>query len=301
MKNKNTRRKCKIGIRRELSGLAFLLPAVVLIFLFKYVPIILGVLGSFFNISLVKLPGEFIGFDNYIRIFKDAKFYTDIFNNLKLLLYSTMMTFWPPILLAILLNEVRNPKIKTLYRVMFFIPAVTPAIANQILWKFIWQPDYGLANQIFQSIGLQPQMWLNSERLVYFCMHFPGLLICGGMNMVVFLAALQNIPNEQYEAACIDGASVLNRVRYVTIPNIMSTIITMFTLNIIYVFEALEGPMVLTGGGPAGATEPVLLYAYDSAVNKMDYGYTLAITTVVFLTTMILTIVFQRFTKRDEA
>ena len=285
--------------RREISGVAFLLPTIILMFSFKYVPILMGMFVSLFNLDIVNMPGEFVGFHNYIRAFTDTRFYESLWHNVKMMLYSTCMSFWPPILLAILVNEIRG-KAKTFYRVMFFIPAVTPAIATTILWKYIWNPDYGLANALLNSIGLAPQMWLNSKAWVYFCMSFPAMLVCGGMNMVIFLAALQNIPQEQYEAAVMDGAGILRRVRHITIPHISGTIVTMFLLSMIGIFNALEGPLILTGGGPAGSTETVLLYAYQQAVNSMDYSYAVTMATIVFFVILLLTAIVNKATEEKD-
>ena len=285
--------------RRELSGVIFLLPTILLMLCFKYVTIIMGMFVSLFDLNIVKMPGEFVGLHNYIRAFTDVRFYESLWHNVKMMIYSTCMSFWPPILLAILVNEIRG-KARTFYRVMFFIPAVTPAIATTILWKYIWNPDYGLANAFLNSVGIAPQMWLNSEQWVYFCMSFPTLLVCGGMNMVIFLAALQNIPQEQYEAASMDGAGILRRVKHITIPHIFGTIVTMFLLSMIGIFNALEAPMILTGGGPAGSTETVLLYAYQQAVNSMDYSYAVTMATIVFFVILILTAVVNRATKEKE-
>lgn len=292
------KKEIRLGTRTELVGFLLLLPAVASLVLFKYVPMLLGFFESFFKIDIVNLPGKFFGFDNYIRAFTDKQFIGAFSHNIKFFVYGLIMNFWVPIVLAMLVDETR--KGRTLFRLGYFIPACTPAIAMQVLWKYFWQPDYGLANFLIGKFGISPQLWLNDPKLVYFCMMFPGLIICGGMNMVIYLAALQDVPREHYEAAIIDGASILQRVRYVTLPAIKNIVVLMLTLSIIAALNTMENVLVLTGGGPANSTQMLYLYAYQVGVNTMDYSYAMTMCTIVFVITMILTIVFNKMTKSDD-
>ncbi len=292
------RKTVKLGTKTEIVGLLLLLPAVASLVLFKYFPVLLGVFESFFKIDIVNLPGKFIGFDNYIRAFTDKQFLGAFWHNAKFFIYGLVMNFWVPIVLAMLLDETR--KGKAFFRLGYYIPACTPAIAMTILWKYFWQPDYGLANFFMTKLGLEPQLWLNDPDLVYFCMSFPGLVICGGMNMVIYLAALQDVPRDQYEAAMIDGASIIQRIRYITLPTIKHIIVLMFTLSIIGALNAMDNVLVTTGGGPANSTQTMYLYAYQVGVNTMDYSYAMTMMTIVFVITMTLTIVFNKITKEKD-
>ncbi|MBP3359963.1 MAG: sugar ABC transporter permease [Clostridia bacterium] len=296
--NKRKKIRAYISVRNEILGIVLLLPAVLSLLIFKYLPVAVGVFESFFKIDIVNLPGDFVGLANYIRAFTDKQFMGSIFHNLKAFVYSLAMNFWIPIVLAMLIDEIR--KGKTLFRLGYFIPACTPAIAMTVLWKYFWQPDYGLANYFIGLLGIEPQLWLSSEKLVYFCMYFPGMVVCGGMNMVIYLAALQDVPREHYEAAIVDGAGILQRVRYITLPAMKNIIVLMLTLSIIGSFNLMENVLVLTGGGPANSTQTMYLYAYQVGVNSMDYSYAMAMTTIVFVITMILTIVFNRITNKED-
>ena len=250
---------------KTIIGIMLLLPALASLIVFKYVPLFMGAFISFFDFDIVNMPGEFVGFENYIRAFSDSKFYASLWHNVKMFAYTLIMNFWPPILLAILINEIK--KGRTMFRLAYFIPACAPMIAMTIFWKYFWQPDYGLANYLVGLLGMEPQLWLNDTKLVYFCMHFAGLIICGGMNLVIYLAALQNVPQELYEASVIDGANLINKV------------------------NAMEDIMVFTGGGPAGSTETALLYAYKQGTNSMDYSYAMTMITIVFIIVLILNII----------
>ena len=284
--------------RNEVLALLFLLPSIILFAMFKYYPILSGVFVSFFDIDIVNLPGDFCGFKNYLRAFGDVRFYQAIWHNVKFFAYSIVMTFWQPIILAILVNEMRR-KSKTVFRLLYFIPAVVPAIATTILWKYFFNPDYGLANYVVQLFGGEPQLWLNDKAWVYFCMNFPGMVVFGGMAMVYYLAALQDVPNDLYEASMLEGATFVQRVRYVTLPGIKNIVITQFILSLTGIFGTMENILLWTGGGPAGETETILVYAYKQAINSMDYSYAITLSTIVFVVTLVITYAFQRKTQEE--
>lgn len=287
-----------LGIKKEILGLLLLTPALALIIIFKYFPIMMGAFLTFFKLDIVNMPGKFIGFDNYVRAFSDKQFLLSFFNNLKVFAYIMCMNFWTPIMLAILVNETR--KGKTIFRLAFFIPACAPAIAMTVLWKFFWQPDYGLANYILGIFNLPPQMWLNSESWVFFCIYFQNLIICGGMNFVIYLSALQEVPQELYESAMLDGAGFVGRLRNVTLPSIRGIVVLMLTLTIINSLNAMENIMIMTGGGPGNSTRTMMLYAYQQATKSNDYSYAITMTTIVFIVTMTLTVVFNRITDKKD-
>jgi len=291
------KRRMRLDLKSELSAMAFIAPSLLLFLAFKYYPIISGIFVSFFDIDIVNLPGRFTGFDNYIRAFTDSRFYAALWHNVKFLFYTIIMNFWCPIVLAIMINEVHKKK-QTVFRMLYFIPAVAPTIAMTVLWKYFWKPDYGLANYLIGLIGIEPQMWLNSKTWVYFCMNFPSLVICGGMNMVIYLAALQDVPNELYESAMIDGAGFLRRIWSITLPQIKNVIMAMLLLCVMNVFNTMENVLVYTGGGPGGSTETMLLYAYKQASGSLDYSYAIAMATIVFFLTLTITAVLNRIQDR---
>lgn len=288
----------RIRNRHALSPWLFLLPALVCFALFKYYPIILGFFVSFFKMDIVNPPGEFIGLGNYIRAFSDSAFLSAIRNNVEFFLVTIILAFWVPILLAILINEVR--KGKTLARLLYFIPAIAPGIAIAVLWKYIWQPDYGFANFLTGLFGLEPQLWLNDPRLVKWCMQFPGLVMGGGMSMVIYLAAFQDIPEEQYESALIDGAGFWKRIRYIALPQISSIVGIMFILTLIDVFNMFDAPQVMTGGGPSGASETMILYAFKVAYRDMDYSYGITLSNIAFIIVFIFTAIQLSLSGRKD-
>ena len=290
--------KAKDIIKRDVLPWFFLVPAIISFAMFKYYPILLGFFVSFFKVDIVNLPGTFIGFDNYIRAFQDKEFLNAVLNTFQFLAISLLINFWVPIFLATLINEVRRGK--TFMRTMYFIPAVAPGIAMNVLWKYIWQPDYGLANYLLKVLGLPTQKWLNDPMLVKWCMQFPGLVIGGGLTMVIYLAALQSIPKERYEAAELDGAGLWARFRYITMPSLRPTTFYVMVNMIIGSFNVFIQVMMLTGGNPNGKTSTLQYLLYDKAFNQFAFGEASAIGMISAVTIVILTVILNRTLKLNS-
>ncbi|HML46792.1 MAG TPA: sugar ABC transporter permease [Clostridia bacterium] len=297
--NKTVKRR-RAGLNwAGIVGWFFLLPAIISFALFKYYPILLGIFVSFFKVDIMNMPGQFIGFQNYIRAFQDHNFLNAVKNNFQFLLVCLVLNFWVPIFLAVLINEVR--KGKTFMRTMYYIPAIAPGIAMMVLWKYIWQPDFGLANYIMRVFGLPRQLWLNDTALVKWCMQFPGLVMGGGMNMLIYLAALQDIPEEQHESALIDGAGFLRRIFSISIPQIRPILSTMLMLMVIGVFNMFDNVKIMTEGGPIAATETIILYAFKNAYTFSDYGYALTLSTISFAFIFVLTLIQMKLDRDPQA
>jgi ABC-type sugar transport systems, permease components len=243
----------------------------------------------------VNPPGKFIGFDNYIRAFKDPNLYNAFRNNIEFLVIIILINFWCPILLAILANEVRLGR--TMIRTFYFIPALAPGVAMIVLWKYIWQPDYGFANYLFNLLGLKPQMWLNDPSMVKWCIQIPGLILVGGVGFIIYLAAIQDISVEQYEAALIEGSGFIKRIMYIVIPQITRVVGIMFVLTIIGVFNMVDVPLVMTGGGPMGKTETLYLYAFRVAYRDTEYSYSITLTMICFFVVFIITAIQMKMSK----
>jgi multiple sugar transport system permease protein len=280
------------SLRGFNSGWLLIIPAIISFLLFKYYPIIMGVMVSFFDFSVMNPPGRFVGLKNYIRAFKDPLVWNAAKNNVEFWFLMIVMNQFVPLILAIMVDEVR--KHKTFVRTMYYIPALLPGVVSIVLWKYFWQPDYGLANYFVTSLGGKAQLWLNDTKLVKFCMRFPGVIMAGGMDFIIYLAALSGINREMYESAQIDGASFWRRLFFITIPSIVPTISMLLVLGTIGVFNLFDGVMIMTGGGPVRATETLVLYAFQKANRETDYSYAIAVMTIAFLIVFVLTIIQMR-------
>jgi multiple sugar transport system permease protein len=297
-----------MGIQKGLkqgkinTGWFFIAPAIFVFLLFKYYPIVMGVFVSFFNFSIIDPPGAFIGLQNYIRAFKDPQVINALKNNISFWLIMVLINLFVPLILAIMVDEIR--KNKTLIRTLYYVPAILPSVVVTVLWKYIWQPDYGLANYFMGIFGAGPKLWLNDVNLVRWCMRFPYTIIMAGlsagMDFIIYLAALNNISREMYESAQIDGSSFFGRLFYMTLPNLRSTISMLLIINTINIFNLFDEVMIMTGGGPARASETLVLYAYQKAYRDMDYSYAITITTISFLIVFLLTVVQMKVKTNDD-
>ncbi len=292
-----------VSKKRLNSGWLFVLPAFAAFLLFKYYPILSGFFITFFKYKIMDPPGPFVGLANYFKAFRDPYVLNALANNLGFWLIMLAINFWVPLVLAIMVNEVR--KLKTLVRTLYYIPAILPSVVTTVLWKYIWQPDYGLANYLLGTVSIAPKMWLNDPALVKWCMRMPYLMIFAGlstgMNFIIYLAALNNVSKETYESAQLDGAGFWGKLLYVTIPSIKGTLGMLLVTNTIDIFNLFDEPKIMTGGGPARASETLVLYGFDRAYTGGDYSYAITITTISFIIVFLLTVVQMRLQKaRDE-
>jgi len=283
----------------KIAPWMFLLPALIAFTLTKYYPIVMAVFATFFNFTPANPPGDFVGLANYIRLLQDANFYQDLWNMIGYFIVIFAINFWPPIVIAMLVNELRAHK--TVFRTLYFIPAIAPTITITLIWVYIWNPDYGLANQLLGMLHLPHNfMWLNDPHLVKWCLYFPYFLMAGGMNFVIYLAALQDVPEELYEASLIDGAGIFSRVWNITLPMIKPIIQVMVVLTVIQVVNLIDQPLIATDGGPFGNSETLGLYAYKKAVRDLDYSYSLTINTVTSMLAFIFAFIQIKILNRKE-
>ncbi len=289
-------RRRGMGSQRAWIAFLFTLPAFIAFILFKYYPMTQAFYMSFFDYKVAHPPGIFVGLSNYIHAFKDplnAKVWS---NNVILFLWTLALGFWVPLVQAILLDEVR--RLKTFYRVAYLLPSIIPAVASAVIWKWIYNPDWGLLNNIFERIGLPPQGWLNAPSQVKFSLMLP-LILGGGLQIFIYLSALQGVPLHLYESADLDGASIWAKMRYITIPSIMPIIGLQFILALTTAFQIFDQIYIMTLGGPADASRVVVLNIYYYAFERIQMGYASAMSVLLFLVTFVLVAIQLRLTRGE--
>ena len=283
-------------IGRNVVGWIMLLPTVLFAYLIVWRPTIMG-----FYSSLFKMQGnvrvDFVGLRNYIEIVTDTNFLTVLVNTFKYTGYSLLIGFLPPLIIAILLNEVR--KGQYFFRVGMYIPVVLPGIAVYMLWSYMYMPgDAGLLNTIFNVFGLDPYVWLQDSRLaivwIIVTMTWSGM----GGTILMYFAALQGINPDLYEAAAIDGAKIRHKLRYIVLPEIYPIALLLFVKQIIGVFQVMEQPLTMTGGGPNGATESLALLAYKYAFEYFKFDKGMATGVITFLILVCMTIFYTKLEKK---
>ncbi len=287
----------EIDWKQQFFAYLFLSPALVLFALFAWNPIISSLI---YSLQKVKLQGgsTWIGFRNFERMLADPAFEDAWRNSFEFAVLSILIGFFVPIFVAILVNEMRHGK--GFFRVVYFLPSVIPPVIALLVWQLIYAPEGGLLNEFISALGGQSQLWLQNKALVK-----PSLLVImtwGGFGgtMLIYLAALQNVQAELYEAAEIDGASPLHRVYHITLPQLWPTMKIMLILQIIGVGQVFLEPFTLTDGGPGRATTTPVLVIYNKAFRNYDFGLASAWSVLLIVVLAIFSAVYLRLTRETE-
>ena len=266
----------------------FLLPALLFFGLFYLYPMVQG-----FQISLTHYSplgmSEPVGWENYQRAFQDSLFWQTVVNAAAFTLLSLALGFWPPILLAILLNEITYGK--GLFKFLYLLPFVIPAVPAANLWKWIFDEGFGVLNSILQwvSPSLGPVGWLTDPRWALISIVLMFVWKNTGWFMLIYFASLQNLPEEQYEAAEMDGAGVLKKVFNITLPHLVPVMWILSIIQVLTTFQIFTEVYVMTKGGPMHATEVIGTYIYKTAFGSMDLGYASAMAMLMFAVLFIFT------------
>ncbi len=252
---------------------------------------------SFTQYSVIS-PPVFIGFQNYVRAFTEDKLFAQSMGNtFYYVVFNVPLSITLSLILALLLDQgLRGTRI---FRTLFFLPSITPVVASVLLWKWIFQPDFGILNYGLSLIGIEGPKWLASTVWVK-----PSLIIIalwgsiGGSQMIIFLAGLQSIPTDLYEVAAIDGAGSWKRLWYVTLPLLTPSIFFNLILGIIASFRVFTAAYIATQGGPAYASLFFVLYLFFNAFKFMNMGYASAMAWVLFVIVIALTALQFRMSRR---
>ncbi|TFB12809.1 sugar ABC transporter permease [Candidatus Marinimicrobia bacterium MT.SAG.4] len=262
-------------------------PYIIYFLIFSAFPIFFSFFLIFHRWNIVG-PMKWVGLANFNMMFSDPLFWTSIYNTMIFLLIHIPLQ----VVVALVLAEVLNQKIKarTFFRAAFFMPVVVSGVVVTILWKQLYSTDTGLLNALLLAIGFGKVEWLTST-----AMAMPSIAIMAtwknvGLYMILFLAGLQSVPAYMYEAADIDGATTLQKFRYITIPAINPVIIMVLILSTIGGFSLFIEPYVMTGGGPLNSTLSTVLYIYRQGFSfyKMGYAATLGFMLAAIIFTVVL-------------
>lgn len=278
-------------MKKDKTGLLFIAPWFFGLCVYKLYPFITSFILSFTKYDIIGSP-KFIGFGNYIKLFTEDKvFFKSLFVTIRYVICSVPINLAVALLVAMIMNS----KLKGIntYRTIYYIPSILGGnIAIMILWKFLFS-NTGLINQIIGKFGVSPISWFSSEYgtlLVVVLLHVWQF----GSAMLIFLAALKEVPQELYEAAEIDGASQIKKFLNITIPSISPIIFFNLVMGLIGALQEFNAPYMLTKGGPLRSTYFIGLYIYDNAYRLFNMGYASALSWVLFVIIMALTgIVFK--------
>ncbi len=303
-------------IKTKLAPYFYILPALLIVLVFRTLPILSSFTASFTDYDIGGFHG-FVGFANYARMLSDARFWQSVLNTVFFVLGVVPAGLLIPLFLAMLLR--RKLAGKSFYRTIYFLPVVTSAVAISVVWTWLYNPEAGPINQIITAFGGEPLLWLREPRGVFEMMlsplgiHPKGLLAgpslalvslmivsvwkSTGYNTVLFLAGLENIDETYYEAARLDGAGAWGTFRHVTWPLLSPTTYYVLIMSTIVSFKTFALVYVMTpppGGGPLGTTNVMVFYLFQKAFDRFDIGYASAISVFLFLILLSLTIVQRR-------
>ena len=271
--------RLKRSVADNLTAYGFLCAALVCFALFSWYPIVRGVLLSFQQVNFVT-PAEWVGWQNFKTLFEDPLFGVAWRNTLLFTGLALIVGFAIPFAVAIVLNELRHAK--AYFRLVVYIPVMLPPVVVAILWKWFYDPGPGLFNSILRTVGLPPLAWLNSSDTSMLSLVLVATWAAMGSATLIYLAALQTIPGELYEAAELDGANLWQRLRYVTIPQTRFVLLIMMLLQIVATMQVFIEPYQLTGTtDPHTITILVLVYRYAFTVNN-DIGLAASASVLLF-------------------
>ncbi len=272
----------------------FLAPALSLIFIFFFLPVLASLLLSLtdFDIYAIADPSttRFVGLRNYGRLLETPEFWQALRNTLYFALAGGPLTIALSLGAALLLNA-KLTRFKTVFRTIYFVPFVTTLVAVAIVWRYLYHTRYGLLNYGLGFLGVEPIDWLGDPRWA-----MPAIILLAvwknfGYNMLIFIAGLQAIPSELYDAAEIDGAGPVRRFFNVTLPLLGPTLLFVGVVTMIGYFQLFAEPYVMTMGGPLRATTSVVLLMYEEGFRWWRMGYAAAIAFVLFLVILIATLI----------
>ncbi len=275
-------------------GLLFVSPWVIGFLAFTLYPFLATLFYSFTSYNgfgSIKV----IGFTNYTQLFHDSLFWTSLFNTLYYTVFEVPISMAVAIGLAMLLNmKVRG---QAFYRTIYYLPSVVPLVSGCMVWLWLFNPSYGVVNSFLYDLHIPGPAWMFSQ-----AWSKPSFILLGlwglGQPMVIYLAALQGVPHEMYEVASIEGATALQRMRYVTLPMISPVILFNTIMSLVVCFQYFTQAYVMTSGGPNNSTLFYSLYLYQQAFQDLHFGYASAMAWLLFVFVVVITAVLFRSSSR---
>jgi len=289
-------------LREQLIGWTFALPFLLVFLTFMAGPIAVSMILSLTDFGLRDLRNplgtDFVGLDNYAALLGDAKFRSAILNTAYFVVVGVPLTLVLGLAAALALDRgIRH--FRTLFRVGYYLPVVTSIVAIAVVWRFLLNPDQGLLNMLLATIGIDGPNWLADPTLA-----MPSIIVMAawrnlGFVMIVFLAGLQTIPAQLYEAASIDGANRWQSFRSVTLPLLRPTVLFLLVITTIGYLQLFEEPFVMTDGGPLDRTLSISMYMYQQGFEFFRQGYAAAIAWILFILVAIVAVIQFRLLRSE--
>jgi len=288
-------------MNQERAAWGFVAPALVALGLFFFLPVAAALILSFTDFDIYAVADisnlRFVGLDNYIHLLETPLFWKALGNTAWFVALGVPLSIMMSLAAALLLDN-KLARFKGFFRTVYFAPVVTTLVAVAVIWRYLLHTKYGLINWALGSIGIAPVDWLGDPHW-----SMPAIVLFAvwknfGYNMIIILAGLQTIPEELHEAARIDGASALQRLRHVTLPGLAPVLLVVSILTMAGYFQLFAEPYVMTQGGPVESTVSILYFMYEQGFRWWNLGFASAIAFVLFLIMFALTLVQLRVSER---
>lgn len=282
--------------RAAAIGILFAMPSILGLLLFTALPMLSSFVLSFTDYRTVNTP-KFIGFGNYTRLFDgtDPYFYQSLWVTFKYVVLRVPLGLAVSFMVALLLNQ-DFIKGKSVFRTIYYLPVIVPAVASSMIWIWLFSPDLGLLNSFLEALGLPTILWLDSEATVV-----PSIVLMSlwtvGSTVIIFLAGLQGVPRSLYEAATVDGAGVWRKFHSITIPMMTPIIFFNLIMGSIGAFQVFTEALIMTDGGPNNASLFYNYYIYREAFQFGEMGHASAIAWILFVIILIITGIFFKTSK----
>ncbi len=299
MKPEKTKGKLRsiLSFNVKTAPYYFLAPAVIVFAVFMIYPIIHSFVLSFQSFEGGKY--EFIGLRNYIRLFKDPIFWSSIGNTLIYLVIQVPVMIFLSLLLAVLIEQ-RYLRGRAFFRMSIFLPTITALVAYSIIFKLLFNTDYGFVNFLLSLLGIEKIDWLNTTWGARLTIILGITWRWTGYNMVIMIAGLNAIPEDLYESAELDGATSFDKFRYITVPMMKSIILFVSITSTIGTLHLFDESLILTNGGPDNATISIGHYLYNSGFRYFKFGYAAAISYVLVFIIALLSFIQFKVTKEED-
>jgi multiple sugar transport system permease protein len=280
----------------------FIAPAVILLIIFSIIPITIAFFISFTDLNLKGLANwsniSFIGLENYIKLFGDTTFIKSVFNTIFYVGIGVPLVIISSLSIALMLNYGSN-KIFSVFRSVYYMPSITNIIAVAVIWGYLYNTEYGLFNYLLSFLSIDNIPWLQEPTIAKLSLIVLAVWKGIGINMIIFLAALQGIPRSYYEAAEMDGASKFRTLFHITLPLLSYAIFFVTVTTLIAWMQFFEEPFVMTKGGPLDGTISVALFIYKEGFQFSQFGYAAAASFSLFIMIIIITLIQFKFRKSD--
>lgn len=286
-------------VKKNYVGWLIMLPSVLLLYYIVWRPIFVGAWQSLFQLEGYT-PVKFVGLKNYVDVITDTVFFTTLKNTFAYVGWSLVFGYLLPVIAAIMVNEMVH--FKEFFKVSMYFPIVIPSVAVSLIWYYLYLPGQdGVLNAVLSLFGIAPLAWLQDKNLTKMLIVISNVWNSFGATMIMYLASLQSVNQELYEAARIDGAGVWQRIKTVLIPHLRPLMMLLFVKQIIGVFQIMEQPLVMTGGGPNNASISIALRGYLYAFAHYQMDKAMAVGVITFFILVAVTWVYFILEKKMEA